>query len=220
MEQILKTEIVTILNRIQRGDAPPLIANEIVPQSTEISVYKFDLVDSTENPIRRFETGTAHYINGEKDNNYSLKIIFYDDFIHKFTYDNGKGYARISRLSDGIKVSDFLVYDTSEDKVYFIVHEISEEDSRTKKRAAKKQLSDTLNQLYQSDVISCFIDEFKNKLCFFSAKDNRKIESTEGMAEGFNEIYKILPEPIKFNWGQIGTHGFCAFETSYVQLEK
>lgn len=220
MELILKTEIVTILNQIQRGDAPPLVENEIVPVSTELSDYKFDLVDSKDNPIRSFETGTAHYINGEKDNNYTLKIILYDGFIHQFTYDDGKGNPRVNRLKDGIKVSDFLVYETSEDKIYFIVHEISEEDSKTKSRAAKKQLSDTLNQLYKSDVIAHFIDGFKNKLCIYSANDSRQIESPEGMADGFNEIFKILPEPIKFNWGQIGTYGFSAFETSYVHLEK
>ena len=65
MEHILKSEIVRILNAIQRGDAPVLVENEIIPKCVETSEHKFDLVDSKDGlPIREFETGTAHYING------------------------------------------------------------------------------------------------------------------------------------------------------------
>ena len=220
MELILKGEIAEILNEIQRGSAPRIIENELVPSSVKTSEHKFDLVDSKEGfPLRNFETGTAHYVNGKENDTYDLKIIFYDDYLHLFTFDDGNGHTHVNRLKDGVKVSDFLIYDESESK-YFIVHELSDENSVKKIKVARKQLSDTLNQLYKSDVISRFIDGFTNKICFLSANDCRKIVSTEGMAEGFNEIYKILPEPIKFNWGQIGTHGFSAFETSFVQLPK
>jgi len=221
MEQMLKTEIVGILNGIQRGDAPKLTENVIVPDCTETWEHKFDIVDSKDgSPIRVFETGTAHYVNGKEDDTYSLKIICYDDFIHKFTFDDGKGHTHVSRLKDGVRVADFLIYEQSESKELFIVHELSDENSSKKIKVAKKQLSDTLNQLYKSDVIGQYIDGFKQKLCFLSAKDSRKIVESDGMADGFNEIYKVLPEPIQFNWGQIGTHKFTAFETSYVQLTK
>ena len=87
-------------------------------------------------------------------------------------------------------------------------------------KTAKKQLSDTLNQLYKSEKISKYIDSFKQKICYLSAKDNRRYVETGGLADGFYEIYKVLPEPIKFNWGQIGTHNFLAFESSFIQLRK
>lgn len=220
MEQILKDEIVGILNEIQRSAAPQIIENELVPVSVKTSDHKFDLVDSKDGfPLRDFETGTAHYVNGKENETYNLKIICYDDYLHQFTYDDGNGHTHVNRLKDGVKVSDFLIYDESDSK-YFIVHELSDENSTKKIRVARKQLSDTLNQLYKSNVISKFIDEFTNKICFLSAKDSRKIIPTEDMAEGFNEIYRILPEPIPFNFGQIGTHGFDAFETSFVQLSK
>lgn len=220
MEQILKDEIVGILNEIQRSAAPQIIENELVPVSVKTSEHKFDLVDSKDGfPLRDFETGTAHYVNGKENETYNLKIICYDDYLHQFTYDDGNGHTHVNRLKDGVKVSDFLIYDESDSK-YFIVHELSDENSTKKIRVARKQLSDTLNQLYKSNVISKFIDEFTNKICFLSAKDSRKIIPTEDMAEGFNEIYRILPEPIPFNFGQIGTHGFDAFETSFVQLSK
>ena len=221
MELILKDEIVDILNDIQRGAAPRLTVNEIVPKHIEISEHKFDLIDSKDgSPIRDFKTGTAHYINGKENDTYNLKIICYDDFLHQFTYDDGNGHTHVNRLKDGVKVSDFLIYDESESKSLFIVHELSNEISYKKIRVAKEQLSSTLNQLYKSDKIGRFIDGFKNKLCFLSAKDFRKIVASEGMADGFNEIYKVLPEPTQFNWGQIGTHKFSASETSFVQLAK
>ncbi|MBO7227813.1 MAG: hypothetical protein J6V33_09545 [Bacteroidales bacterium] len=221
MEQILKSEVVAILNKIQRGSAPRLAENEIVPFFVRMSEHKFDLVDSKDgSPIRDYETGTAHYINGNEGDTYDLKIICYDDFLHQFTYDDGNGHTHVSRLKDGVRVSDFLVYEEAESKALFIVHELSEECSGNKIKVARKQLSDTLNQLYQSEKIGKFIDGFKYKLCFLSAKDSRRIVTSEGMADGFNEIYKVLPEPIQFNWGQIGTHKFSAFETSYVYLLK
>ena len=46
MEQILKSEIIAILNKIQRGSAPKLTDNDIVPNFVVISDHKFDLVDS------------------------------------------------------------------------------------------------------------------------------------------------------------------------------
>ena len=76
MEQILKSEIVAILNKIQRGSAPRLIDNDFVPDFVRISEHKFDLVDSKYgSPVRDFETGTAHYINGNEGDTYNLKII-------------------------------------------------------------------------------------------------------------------------------------------------
>ena len=181
MEQLLKNEIVGILNEIQRGSAPHITGNDIAPAVVNISDHKFDLADSKGGtPIRNFEEGSAHYINGNEGNTYSLKIL--------------------------------------ESRLYFIVHELSDEISKNKIRTAKKQLSDTLNQLYKSAEIAAFIDGFQNKLCFLSADDSRKIVRSEGMADGFSEIYRVLPEPLQFNFGQIGTHGFKAFETSYVNL--
>lgn len=221
MEQLLKTEIIGILNDIQRGNAPVLTENETIPKYVETSEHKFDMVDSEDGlPIREFETGTAHYINGNKDDTYNLKIICYDDFIHQFTFDDGKDHTHVNRLKEGVRVADFLIYEQSESKAIFIVHELSNEASNKKIKVAKKQLSDTLNQLYKSEEIGKYIDSFKQKLCYLSAKDNRKVVESEGMADGFNEIYKVLPEPIQFNWGQIGTHKFSAFETSFVQLKK
>ena len=214
----LRTDLLVLITVVFRS---PVLHIQFVPVFIIISNYKFDLVDSRDgSPIQNFETGTAHYINGNVDDTYNLKIICYDDFLHQFIFDDGNGHTHVSRLKDGVKVSDFIVYETSNSKTYFIVHELSDESSGNKIRTAKKQLSDTLNQLYKSETIAAFISDFTNKLCILSAKDNREIVSPDGMADGFSEIYKILPEPLQFNFGQIKTHGFTAFETSYVRLSK
>lgn len=221
MEHLLKVEIVNILNAIQRGAAPMLQDNEIVPAHFETSIHKFDLVDSKEgSPIREFETGTAHYINGCELDTYNLKIICYDEFIHQFTFNDGKGHEHVSRLKDGIKVADFLIYEQSSSTAIFIVHELSDKKSANKIKIARKQLSDTLNQLYKSEAIEKFIDNFKEKICCLSAQDCRKIVPSEGLADGFSEIYKVLPEPMQFEWGQIKKYKFKAFETSYITLKK
>ena len=110
MEQLLKNEIVGILNEIQRGSAPHITGNDIAPAVVNISDHKFDLADSKGGtPIRNFEEGSAHYINGNEGNTYSLKIISYDDFLHQFTFDDGNGHPAVSRLKDGVRVADFLM---------------------------------------------------------------------------------------------------------------
>ena len=75
-----------------------------------------------------------------------------------------------------------------------------------------------MNQLYKSNSIANFIDGFQTKVCYLSAKDDRRMEGPEQI-EGFTKIYNILPEPVKFNFGQIGTHHFEAYETSIIILQ-
>ncbi len=140
--------------------------------------------------------------------------------MHRFTYDDGKGNTQKSMLKNNTKLADYIVFDRSDEKVYFIVQEITTENVADKRRTGRVQLSDTVNQLYKSKAIADYIDGFKNKICFLSAKDGRTVADTLGMADGFNMIYRILPEPIQFTFGQIGTHHFTAFETSIVKLDK
>ena len=66
--------------------------------------------------------------------------------------------------------------------------------------------------------MAAFIDSFQTKICYLSAKDDREMVESEQI-EGFSKIYKLLPEPIKFNFGQIGTHHFDAYETSIIILQ-
>ena len=222
MEQLLRQEISGVINQIQRYEAPLCTEDEGTPQYNDTNEHLFSVVDARDDDthfIKTFNEGAVHYING-KDNTvtYCLRFICYDEYLHRFTSDDGHGNAHKSRLKDGVKVADFLVYDMSDEKVYFIVQELSRENISNKRRAGKKQLSDTLNQLYKSNSIANLIDGFQTKVCYLSAKDDRRMEEPEQI-EGFTKIYNILPEPVKFNFGQIGTHHFEAYETSIIILQ-
>lgn len=221
MDRLIRQEIAGIINKIQRGDAPSYSGDEgdILTQAT--SLHKFGVVDAKADSqiITDYDEGTANYINGNENDTYDLKFISYDDYLHRFVYDDGKGNPNKSRLKDGVKVADYIVYDTSQNRSYVIIHELSDEAATSKLRTAKKQLSDTLNQLYKSDAIATFLDSFQYKICYLSAKDGRGVQ-TNGLADGFMDVYSILPEPLKFNFGQIGTHRFDAYESSIVILQK
>lgn len=221
MDNLIRQEIAGIINKIQRNDAPQYFGDEGEMLTQETSMHTFAIVDSLNNPqiITNFDCGTANYINGKNNDTYTLKFISYDDYLHRFVYDDGKGNRQKSRLRDGIKVADYIVYDTSQEKKYVIIHELSTEASEKKIRVARKQLSDTLNQLYKSEEIARFLDSFENKICYLSARDGRGVQ-TGGLADGFMTVYAILPEPSKFNFGQIGTHHFEAYESSVVKLDK
>lgn len=221
MDQLLKQEIAGILDQIQRSEAPPCTEDEGTPLYNDTNAHRFSVVDAKDDSdfIKEYNEGTIHYINGKDDTStYCLRFICYDEYLHRFTFDDGHGNAHKSRLKDGVKVADFLVYDKSEEKAYFIVQELSCEKISNKRRAGKKQLSDTLNQLYKSSSMAAFIDSFQTKICYLSAKDDREMVESEQI-EGFSKIYKLLPEPIKFNFGQIGTHHFDAYETSIIILQ-
>lgn len=220
MNLLLKEEIASIINQIQRSDAPTYSGDEGDVIFEDTNETSFDIVDSKVDRhfIRPYQTGTASYINSSDRGPYDLRFICYDEYIHRFVYDDKKGNTHKSRLKDGMKVADYLVFDKSKDKVYFIVHELSGGSITNKRAHAKKQLSDTLNQLYKSKAIAKFIDCFSIKYCIISAKDHRKTVSTNGLAEGFEKIYKIIPEPVKFTFGQMKTFHFIGLETSIVNL--
>lgn len=219
MNQLIKQEIAGIINQIQRHEAPHYIGDEGDMNYQVVSDHLFDLIDSHTIPFVVGENqGTAHYINGREESTYALKVLDYDEYMHRLVYDDGKGNTHVSRLQSGVKVADFIIYTLEPYHKYFIIQEISDKSIENKQRIARKQLSDTLNQLFKSGAIATFISQFEHKYCFISAKDDRKIVNTEGMADGFMKVFEILPHPKQFNFGQIGTYNFQAYETSFVNL--
>lgn len=221
MDSLIKQEIAGIINKIQRGDAPLYSGDEGDMLTHVTSLHVFAVIDAKDSPqiITDYGNGTANYINGEENSPYTLKFISYDDYLHRFVYDDGQGNHQKSRLKKGVKVADYIVYDTSDDKDYIIIHELSSEATAYKLREGRQQLSATLNLLYRSEAIGNFLNSFKYKLCYLSAKDGRGVQ-TNGLADGFMNAYSILPEPLKFNFGQIRRFGFDAYESSIVILSR
>ena len=107
MEQLLRQEISGVINQIQRYEAPLCTEDEGTPQYNDTNEHLFSVVDARDDDthfIKTFNEGAVHYING-KDNTvtYCLRFICYDEYLHRFTFDDGHGNAHKSRLKDGVK---------------------------------------------------------------------------------------------------------------------
>ena len=221
MKDFWQEEIKKIVNVIKRANAPVFTS---APNSLKLGIIctpRFDVTDNKKGSgvIVGPGKGQAHYINAAQTP-YNLVCLSYDEYLHEFVFDDGDGHSDMNALKDGVKVADLILYDSSENQVYFIVHELSSATVGNKRNVGKRQLSDTLNQLYTSENLKQFIDGFARKLCILSAEDGRVATSTpDNVADGFLQVYQIIPEPLKFNFGQIKRWGFDAYETSTVILE-
>ena len=220
MDNLLKHQFVDVVNSIRIGTAPmwntvPNVRHE------DIADYQFDIIDSKEDSIsikRGYNQGTATYINGEADETYNLRFISFDDFLHQFVYDDGIGHIQKSMFCQHMRMADFLVYSQDENK-YFIVHELCKGRASNKRNRARIQLSSTINMLYKSVDVKNFINLFENKICYLTANEE-KVSSPNNIADGFMLPYDIVPDPVQFTFGQIGTFGFKAYEACVIKLEK
>lgn len=220
MIELLKYDFLGVINSMRRGDAPEWITTPHV-RFEDIADYTFDVDDPKDNvqTIKRsFGTGTASYVNGKPDNTYPLRFVCYEDYLHQFIFDDGIGHADKSVLKRHTLMADLIVYDTSENHVWIIIHELSKGNVNNKRGRGRAQLATTIEMLYRSKSIRMFVDTFTNKWCVLSARDKRVLHTPCGMADAFMNAYTILPEPIKFKFGAMKRLGFCGYETSKVVL--
>lgn len=222
MNNLLKHQFIDVVNEMRIGTAPEWHSEPNV-RYEDINDCLFDVVDSRQEPdsIKKiYNQGTASYINGANGNTYNLRFISFDDFLHQFVYDDGMGNTRKSMFKQHKKMADLLVYNTEDDKKYFIVQELCQGNASNKRSKAKIQLSSTVNILCsRSREISHYITSFPNKICYLSIKEEQ-VPTPNNIADGFMEAYNVIPEKIPFKYGQIGTYGFTAYETRIVKLEK
>lgn len=220
MIELLKNEFLDVINAMRRGDAPEWITTPHV-RFEDIADYTFD-VDDPKNNVQTikcsFGTGTASYVNGKSNNTYQLRFVCYDDYLHQFVFDDGIGHADKSILKQHTRMADFIVYDTSENNVWIIIHELSKGDVNNKRNRGRVQLATTIEMLNRSKNIKKFIENFTNKWCVLSARDERVLHTPCGMADAFMNAYTILPEPMKFQFGAMKRLGFWGYETSKVIL--
>lgn len=222
LEDLLRDEFIDVLNATERRFGAPIIPKNAPLRIEDIDEHKFAIIDSKDDPItikRAWMLGIASYQNGEVGNTYPLRFICYDEYVHQFTYDDGQGHPTINQLNDDFKPADYLVYDKSEKKECFIVHELSIGRHDSKFRNGRKQLSNTVRVLCECPKIKALISSFSKRLCILSiAKEN--ITSPLNMASPFIEkVNSVLPEPLPFNFGQIKTNKFEALETTYVEVK-
>ena len=216
IEELLKTDFVEYLNKKQSGHLPPWTKTPVVPEEV-ITDKIFDITDlqggtgSIKCPVGK---GEATYHN---EGSYIPCFIKYDDFLSQFRSYDSSGRI-IKDWAEGIKRADYLVYDQSEEKKFFIIHELSKGNKRNKRSKGIKQLIDTVLTLWNQTGIKTHIENtFNNLLCYLSTK--RSIESTPlSMADGFLDIYKQIPGTIAITNSEFESKGFRAFETNLVEL--
>ena len=221
MVDLIENDFLEVINNVRRGDAPEWSDPPFV-RYEDIADHTFDIDDSkgSTNTIKRqFEQGTASYVNGKPNSTYTLRFICYDEYMHQFVYDDGKGHANKSMFKKNTLIADFIVYDTSENNVWIIIHELSKGILKNKSQHGQVQLERTVDLLCRSKGIKNFVDTFKNKWCVLSAYDERVIQTPNGIADAFMNSYTILPEPLKFQFGAMKRLGFMGFETSKIVLE-
>lgn len=133
MEELMKTEWLAIINNKRNGTYPEWTSEPVVLiEDTDLKV--FDIVDTKDlgDPIVRPENaGTATYYNGDDDNRYHIRFIKNEEFFNQFriVVENGE----IKDWAKDLSRPDYIVYDVSNEKEFFIIHELSAGSIQSKK---------------------------------------------------------------------------------------
>lgn len=213
MEELMKTEWLAIINS-KRNSTYPEWTEEPVVLTEDTCETIFDIVDTKDagDPIvRQKGMGTATYYNG---NQYRLRFIKNEDFFNQFQIvKNGT----LKDWAQGMSRPDYIVYDTSEEKAYLIIHELSEGSIQNKRAKAMIQLLNMVRMLHDATDSRLYCKSFQKRLCYVSASGC--VTATPfNMAAGFMEAYKNLPDPQPLNNKSIENRGFKAYQSNVVKL--
>lgn len=218
MENLLKTEWVSILNKKRPGNLPEWVdVPDVLSEDTMEKV--FDIVDTKylgDPIVRPHGTGHATYYNGDDGHTYELRFIKYEEFVNQFEKtdeESGKKFQWNRNMSR----PDYIAYDLTEQKAYFVIHELSEGSIANKKSDAMRQLLNTVLLFTSSSALKDFYSSFEKRLCVVSA-NGCVTESPLNMAQGFMEAYINLPDPLPLNNKSITSRGFDAIQTKVVKL--
>lgn len=208
MDELLKKEMVDVINReVRKGDAPFWAGTPVI-LSENIAEECFDVCDASEDEEtikRACGEGNASYFNTKHSN---LHFVRFEHYLNQFD----------EILPTHTLRADLLAYDNDVTKQYFIIHELSGGAIKNKRKRGQNQLFSTLNLLYKSQGIKEFINAFGTKWCVLSADDG-SVPSPFNMAGGFMKIYDTLPDPIPIQDKRFVNKGFEAFETKKLKLE-
>ncbi len=213
----MKKEWLAIINKKRNGSYPEWTLEPVV--LTEDTLEKiFDIVDTKEmgDPIVRPEnTGTATYYNGDEENKYHMRFIKNEDFFNQFRIADENG--KIMDWTKGMSRPDYIVYDISDERVFFIIHELSEGNIQSKKSKAMNQLLNMVRMLNEAPQSWQYCESFQKRLCYVSAS-GCVTETPFNIADGFMEAYKNLPDPLPLNNKSIENRGFKAYQSNVVKL--
>lgn len=210
---LLQSSILAAINDRRSGaletpyPAPATVLYE------DISDNVFDIVDvkGTGGSIKRVPaTGSATYFNGNGPRRHELRFIRYEEYLNQFNTPQGDWAKGMSR-------PDFIVH-TLDSQDYFIIHELSEGAIGSKRHKAVIQILNTVRFLSKIPDVKDYLDSFRERLCYVSAKGCVGIESPQGMADGFMAIYDKLPDPLPINNQSLERMGFSAYASNVVKL--
>ena len=213
----MKKEWLDIINS-RRNRTYPIWTSVPVVLTADTNKKVFDIVDTkiAGDPIVRLvDTGTATYYNGDENHQYNIRFIKNEEFFDQFRVKDAHG--NIKDWTKGISRPDYIAYDTSDEKVFFIIHELSEGSIQSKRAKAMTQLLNMVKLLRNAPKSWLYCKSFQKRLCYVSAS-GCVTESPFNMADGFMEAYKNLPEPLPLNNESIKKRGFKAYQTNVVKL--
>lgn len=217
MEELMKKEWLAIINKKRNGAYPEWTLEPVV--LTEDTFEKiFDIVDTKDvgDPIVRPENkGTATYYNGDEDKRYHIRFIKNEEFFNQFRVVDE--YGKIMDWTKGMSRPDYIVYDISDERVFFIIHELSEGSIQSKKSKAMNQLLNMVRMLNEAPQSCNYCESFQKRLCYVSAS-GCVTETPFNIADGFMEAYKNLPDPLPLNNKSIENRGFKAYQSNVVKL--
>lgn len=216
MDNLLKGDIASEINARRPGNLETDFPGEINVASEDITDEAFDIVDlrGGGGSIKRvINTGDATYLNNCGGEQYTLHFIKYEDYLNQFRLEDGRDWAR------GMSRPDYLVLTAGEND-YFIFHELSAGQIRSKRSKAVNQLLAALRFLYTIPSVQYYINKYNHKHCYISAAGCPDTKTPRGVATGFMEIYRQISDPQPIHNQSIERMGFCAFATNTVRLNR
>lgn len=203
MIELFKDYFVPYINNLNQI-GPKLNPNILTIRYEDISEKGFDIIDDKKKAVICVskDTGSATYHNS---NAKSIRVIDYENIVDQFPL----------HLQRGVKRCDFIVYDLDENS-FFILNELSKS---AKLNDAIEQLYSTALRLTRVEQIKNFINTKESHQCIFSNRIPKSANSPLGMADSFNLIQKLLPEPIVHPNDRINKLGFELIETDQIYIK-
>lgn len=126
-------------------------------------------------------------------------------------------YGRVKDWAKGMSRPDYIVYDMSGERMYFVIHELSEGNIKSKRSKAVTQLLNMVRMIHEASGSRQYCESFQKRLCYISAS-GCVTETPFDVANGFMEAYMNLPDPLPLENKSIERRGFLAFQSNVVKL--
>ena len=202
MIDLFKNYFIAYINN-RKPSFPAFSPNNLNVRFEDTAKKVFDIIDKKIRICQNANTGSATF-----HNLLCLKIRFID-------YENIIDQLP-DRLQWQLKRCDFIAYDIDGNS-FFILNELSQSNSsQTKLKDAIEQLYNTALHLTRVKEIKDFINTKEKHQCVFSNRNQTIINTPYGIADSFNIIENLLPNPIIHNNNRINNLGFDLIETDHI----